>query len=283
MSTLKKVVYSLLIATALTVTGVVAWHVGPQTGQQGANRAEAQTVSRDIYSGLTVFAADNEEAKPQEEVAKIVIRAPEVAEIGELVRFDVSASKAESFKWLLVPETADFEVYNNGKRANFSARKTGEYMFIVSCAYKGTVDVVTHTVTVGTPVPKPGDYPIVEKPDAGAAIVEWVPYWCSLTVRPEEETRKLAESFEGIAATIAAGVNTTPEAIIKATSEANQRALGDSIEAWKPVLLSLQNEFKNRANAGTLVSPKQHGEMWREVATGLRAYADLFETHPILK
>lgn len=280
MSALKKVVYSLLITAALTATATVAWHAGPQMGGCLQTDPQVQTISRDVYSGLTVF-TDDEEIKPQGDVAKVVIRAPEVAEIGELVRFDVSASRAESFKWLLVPESADFEAYNDGKRATFSARKTGEYMFIIACACKGTVDVVTHVVTVGTPVPKPGDYPIIEKPDTGAAIVEWVPYWCSLTVRPEEETRKLAESFEGVAATIVAGVNTTAEDIIKATSEANRQALGDSMDAWKPVLLSLQNEFKNRANAGTLVSPEQHAEMWREVAAGLRAYADLFETNTI--
>jgi hypothetical protein len=106
----------------------------------------------------------------------------------------------------------------------------------------------------------------------------WLPYWCSLTVRAESETRKLADSFDAVAAAISSRVYTTPEEIIKATGEANRQALGDSLEAWKPVLLSLQNEFKARANAGTLASPEQHAEMWREVATGLRAYADLFET-----
>jgi hypothetical protein len=282
MGKFKRLIGTVLIVIILFVTGLVSWHVGPKMGAQFTSSPDAQTSSAGAYGGLTVF-KDDEEAKPEGDIAKIIVRAPEVAEIGELVRFDVSASQAESFKWLLVPESADFEVYNDGQQAIFSARKTGEYMFIVACAYKGTVDVATHVVTVGTPVPKPGDYPVVEKPDTKAPIKEWVPYWCSLTVRPEEETRRLAESFEGVAATIAAGVHTTPEEIVKATGDANQQALGDSVDAWKPFLLSLQNEFKKRAKAGTLVSPEQHAEMWREIAAGLRVYADLFETRTILK
>lgn len=269
-----------VLTTAIVAIMVLAYCYGTSgPGGQLTNSPPVQVADRDVYQHLTADADDDDApVETEKDVAKIIIKASNEAEIGQLIRLDVAASKAESFKWLLVPNSADFEVYDNGKRAVFSAREAGEYMFIVACAYKGTVAVTTHVVRVGNPVPKPGDYPIVAKPNAGAAISEWVPYWCSLMVRPKEETQKLAESFEGIAATISAGVNTTPEEISKATSDANRRALGDSLEAWKPFLLSLQNEFKNRANAGTLVSAEQHAEMWREVAKGLRVYTDLFET-----
>lgn len=261
---------ALLLALAYTVACM-----GPKIVEAYGTGPTGQHVERNVYNGLTIFSDDDVENL---DIAKIVIKAPIEAEIGELVRFDVSASWAESFKWVLVPESGDFEVYDGGKRAVFSARTSGEYMFIVACAYENTVDVVIHNIRVGNPVPKPGDYPVVIKPEAGAAFSEWLPYWCSLTVRTEAETRKLADSFDSVAATISAGVYTTPEEIIKATSEANRQALGDSLESWKMVLLSLQNEFKARANAGTLASPEQHADMWREVAVGLRAYADLFET-----
>ncbi len=233
-----------------------------------------QGVEKNVYSDLIVFLEDDMNL----DNARLVLKAVKEAEVGELVRFDVSDSWAETYKWILVPKSVDFEVYDSGQRAVFSARKAGEYMFIVACAYEGTVDVIMHTVRVGNPAPKPGDYPAVPEPEVDAALSEWLPYWCSLTVRTEAETRKLADSFEGVAATISAGVYTTPEEIIKATSEANQQALGDSLVSWKMVLLSLQDEFKARATAGTLASPKQHADMWREVAAGLRAYADLFDT-----
>jgi hypothetical protein len=233
-----------------------------------------QNVEEGVHTDYVIFSEDVENL----DTARISIQAPAEAEIGELVRLDVSDSCAESYKWILVPKSVDFEVYDNGQRAVFSARKAGEYMFIVACAYEGTVDVAIHVIRVGNPTPKPGDYPSVTKPEAKAAITEWLPYWCSLTVRTEAETRKLAGCFDGIAATISAGVYTTPEEIIKATREATREALGDSLESWKPVLLSLQDEFKARANAGTLASPEQHADLWRKVAAGLRVYADLFET-----
>jgi hypothetical protein len=270
--------HAVLGAAFIVLTSWAALYVAPEMGRQFAN---SPTTSQSVYEGLTV--ATDGESDPQDDGAKIVIKAQTTAEIGELVRFDVSASRAEAFKWILVPESVDFEVYNDGRRATFSAREDGEYMFIVACAYESTVDVKTHIVVVGNPGPKPDDYPRVPRPDSEAALGEWVPYWCALTLRPEEDALKLAESFDGVAATIAAGVNTTPAEIIKATGDSNRQALGDSVEDWKPFLLSLQNEFKKRAAAGTLVSPDQHAEMWREIATGLRAYADLFEGEEIEK
>lgn len=260
------------LVAAVFVTAGLSLYTGPKVAALRTTTTQSATGS--VYNGLTIFSEDEENL----DVAKIVIKAPIEAEIGELIRFDVSSSWAESFKWILVPLSGDFEVYNDGRCAVFSARKTGEYMFIVACAFEGTVDVTTHTVRVGNPTPRPGDYPVVPEPAVAAPLSDWLSYWCSLTVRVESEARELADSFDGIAAAISAGVYTTPEEIIKATGEANRQALGDSLTAWKPVLLSLQNEFKTRAIAGTLASPEQHANVWREVANGLRAYADLFET-----
>ena len=260
--------------TLLTLSAFACLYGVSKISENLGTKTTVQHTERNVYNGLTIFSDDGENL----DAAKLIINAPIEAEIGELVRFDVSASCAKSFKWVLVPKSGDFEVYDGGKRAVFSARKRGEYLFIVACAYENTVDIVTHTIRVGNPIPKPGDYPVVSKPEADAPFSRWLPYWCSLTVRTEAETRKLADSFDGVAANIAAGVYTTPEEIIKATGEANRQALGDSLESWKMVLLSLQNEFKARADAGTLASPEQHADMWREVAAGLRAYADLFET-----
>jgi len=268
----KVLLRSLLGVIAAVLIGWSALSVAPETKKQSTN---FPVVKLSVYEGLTGFTQDKEDL--QEEGAKIIIKAQTIAEVGELVRFDVSSSQAESFKWILVPESPDFEVYNDGRRATFSARKEGEYMFIVACAYKSKVDVTTHIVTVGTPGPKPNSYPNVSRPDSNAEVVDWVPYWCALTQRPQDGALKLSASFDGVAATISAGVNTTPNEIINATSESTRQALGDSIEDWKPFLLSLQNQFKDRAAAGTLVSPDQHAKMWREVATGLRAYADLFK------
>jgi hypothetical protein len=90
-----------------------------------------------------------------ESQAKVVLVAPSKARVGELVRFDVSESIADSFQWIMVPDSVDFETYDSGRKAVFSARSDGDYRFIVACAKDGTVDVVTHVVRVSGPPAQP--------------------------------------------------------------------------------------------------------------------------------
>jgi len=277
----KNTTLSLFLIAVLAVTGLMCGRTLRSQSNVVVAPAVEETVTTDIYGSLTVL-KDDEEVNPAADVAQVVVNAQELGEVGELIRFDVSESKAESFKWLLVPESVDFEVYDNGKRAVFSARRPGEYMFIVACAYKDTVDVTTHVVTIIGPDPQPDpdgpddEYPVVPKPAEGASFVEWMPYWCSQAKRPKDETMRLAASFESVAATISAGVNTTPQEIIAATGEANRQVLGASMQAWMPVLQNLQAELKTRAEVGTLTTAEQHAETWREIAEGLRGYAALF-------
>lgn len=212
------------------------------------------------------------------EGARMVMDAPTSGVVGELIRLDVSKSIADSFKWLLVPESIDFEVYNNGSRAVFSAREAGSYMFIVACAKDGRVDVITHIVAVT----KPGEsdpnkeYPKIDEPVAGSGLDKMLPYWCSIAKRDEKEALALAESFESVAAAIAAGVYTTPKEISKATGEVNRTALGSALESWMPVLSKLQVELQRRSNAGELKTPEQHAKVWIEIAEGLLNYAAMF-------
>ncbi len=236
-----------------------------------------------IYSGLT---SPNTPSTSMGDGAKLVIKAPEAGEVGELIRLDVSESAAAQFKWLLVPQSVDFEYYDNGKKAVFSARKPGDYMFIIACSLGDTVDVLTHVVKVIGTVPSPepnNNYPNVSRPQDGAPLVQWVPYWCSQGLRSRDEALKLAASFDSISATISAGINTTPEQIITVTSKSNRQALGDSIDGWIPILQNIQLEMKIRAQNGTLVTPEQHALLWREIADGLKAYASLFTATKVSK
>jgi hypothetical protein len=283
----KNTTLSLFLIVVLAMTGFMCGRTLQSQSNVVMAPAVEETVTPDVYGELTIL-KDDEEVDPVADVAQVVVNAQELGEVGELIRFDVSESNAESFKWLLVPESVDFEVYDDGKRAVFSARKPGEYMFIVACAYKGTVDVTTHVVTIVGPDPQPDpddpdEYPVVPKPAEGASLVEWMPYWCSQAKRPKDETMRLAASFESVAATISAGVNTTPQEIIAATGDANRQALGASMQAWMPVLQNLQAVLKTRAEVGTLTTADQHAEAWREIAEGLRGYAALFTKAAVLK
>ncbi len=234
-------------------------------------------INPSIYTGLTSV----NHASTNSDGAKLVIKAQEVGEIGELIRLDVSGSTAAQFKWILVPQSIDFESYAEGKYAVFSARKSGDYMFIVACGLGDTVDVLTHVVKIVGPAPLPPDpsvkYPVITRPQDGSALVTWIPYWCSQAQRTQEESLKLAASFDSVAATISAGINTTPQQIIEVTSKSNNQALGASIDGWIPVLQNIQLEMKIRAQAGTLTTPEQHALLWREVADGLTAYSTAFK------
>jgi hypothetical protein len=197
----------------------------------------------------------------EEAEAKIVISAPSVVRIGELARLDISESVADSFKWLLVPQTPDFLVYDAGSRAVFSGRTAGEYQFIVACAKGGTVDVVTHVIRVIGPPAQP----------TTDSLTEWLPFWNWTLNLPADECDRLADSFEGVAA-MAFDLD-EPGDWIKATAAANRDALGERIDAWKPMLDRIGAVLKKRAESGALMTPEQHRDMWLEIAAGLREAA----------
>lgn len=223
-------------------------------------------------SGANIHILHQDDVVQPDHIAHIVIKAQDTAEVGELVRFDLSASAAQSYKWILVPESVDFETYRDGEAAVFSARKPGEYMFIVACAYNGSVDVATHIVTVGG-----GIIPDVSKPDAVAGLDKWAVYWCSTNELPSDEAMRLAGSFEAVSAQIAAGVLQKASEIITATADANRKALGDSLPEWMPVLRELQAAMKRKAELGELLTPDQHRVLWKEIADGLRNYAAMID------
>ena len=192
--------------------------------------------------------------------ASIILQAPTKGKVGELIRFDLTKSEADSIKW--ISPTEDFEAYANGTRAVFSARTPGEYTFTVAAALGGTVDVVTHTVIITGPPKKPET----------ATLVEWIPYWLYPLQLDKAEAIKLAESFEDVASRI--DTLSTPKGIIEATATANRAALGTRIAAWKPLLVKVQASLTNKSRAGLLKTPEQHKETWNEIATGLRRYAE---------
>ncbi len=208
-------------------------------------------------------------------VAEIVLNAPKKAEVGELVRFDLTGSTGQAYKWLMVPATVDFEVFCEGQLTVFSARKPGTYMFIIGCAHNGTIDIVTHIVTITGPS-NPDIYsPEIVEPAEGSSLDKWIPYWCSINKRPQAEADLLASSFNNVAAQIAAQVLQQPTEIIQATADANRAALGKSLPGWKPVLRQIQVEIRAQADQGELTTPEQHRKLWIKIAEGLRAYATL--------
>jgi hypothetical protein len=185
--------------------------------------------------------------------AKIVLVAPDSITVGELARFDVSESIGESFRWIMVPDSNDFEIYDGGKRAVFSARKPGDYRFIVACALGDTVDVVTHVIHVKGPLAEP----------TTNSLAEWIPYWRHQLNLPANEV--LAVGFASIAAN--ADDLPTPEEWISATATLTRSVLGDDLEMWQPLLEKIGKALGNMQ----LQTPEAHAAVWMEIADGFRS------------
>lgn len=193
------------------------------------------------------------QSNQEQEQAQLTIQAPDKAKIGELVKFDVSESVADSFKWTVKPTTDDFLTYDDGARAVFSARKAGTYQFIIACAKGGTVDVHVHILKVKGPPTEP----------TTDSLVEWIPYWGR--DMPTDEAQALAQSFRKVTeANLMA-----PEDWIKTTAQANKEALGGSIDDWKFVLDKIGQVLEKRAEDGSLSTPDDHKSLWLEIARGL--------------
>lgn len=200
--------------------------------------------------------APAQEAPPDE--AKVVLVAPTQARVGELVRFDASNSTAESFKWLLVPQDClDFEVYAEGRKAVFSARKEGEYVFILAVAKGGKVDVIRHIVKIMGPPQTP----------TTNSLTEWIPFWNWSEGLPKQECDLVANVFEGVAEQYKL---TEATSWLQTTAEANRKALGARIEAWKPMLIKIGAALQKKAEAGLLATPEDYKKAWLEVAQGLK-------------
>lgn len=208
--------------------------------------------------------------------AEVLIDAPITAKCGQLVRFDLSKSSGSMFAWKVIPTSTNFEVYESGRKAVFSAEASGDYTFIVAAALNGTVDVKTHTVKVGTvtPPPTPPQPPPPPPVTPTSTVAAKITAWADAVTTPTKkaESLKLATSFDTVSAMIVAKSLTTPEDIIAKTAELNRSAMGTSLPAWVPFLTNLQTEMKTRAEAGTLTTVEQHSQLWREIANALKSY-----------
>jgi len=202
----------------------------------------------------------------------IVIEGPKEIKIGQLARLDVTKSAGKTFKWQILPSGVDFEVYDDGRKVIFSSGIPGDYTFIVACANDNDVDIKVLTIKVlpndGSPIPGPVP-PVPPSPVAG--LKGQVIVWAGVVNSPNKkaEAAKLATSFLAIQASIKGGQLVTIEQIIEATKVANRESLGNSLQVWVPFLEQLQKYLQTQAEAGLLVTPEQHAQVWGEISEGL--------------
>jgi len=249
------------------------------------NKQVASTAGGVLLAFAIVIATvglSNAAKLPTGDTATVVIEAPAQIAVGQLATLDVSKSQATSFSWKVVPETKNFRVIDNGRQAVFSGT-AGEYLFIVAAALGDTVDVKTHKITIGDGGPSPGPDPGPDpdpnpNPDPNPSnelalkVAEWAAAVQSPT--PRDDAMKLGQSFQSVASTISAGVLTETSAILAATKNSNQVALGNHSAAWASFMQSLNAELKTLASAGQLPDAEAHAMAWRSIGNGLQNYAE---------
>lgn len=177
--------------------------------------------------------------------AKIDLAAPAEAQIGELVTLDASNSEAVSFVWKVIPKTQDFKIIDDGKRAFFTSRKAGVYLFVVAAAKDDTVDCVIHEIRVTV------------EDEFMLMVKSWLP------AQPDPKIlQALARSF--IASTNTEDVDT----LIKQTSVANQAVLGNKLTQYKPFLIKLSKYLKQNYSDKSL---DEHITLWLKLAETLKS------------
>lgn len=192
----------------------------------------------------------------------LVLQAPDVCEIGELVTLDASASASPEVTWKVVrvdatlEECMDFKAF--GKVACFSAREASMWLVIVSGVGPDNQPIMmTHSITVDGGVPGPGPGPSIE-----SKIKQWSRLVESDNTR--EEAIKLAQSFRALA-----GAELPVDKVLEATALANKQALGTSLQAWMPFLDKLGTHLDELAANDGLSTRDDYQRTWNAIADGI--------------
>lgn len=190
----------------------------------------------------------------------IVLNAQDEAEIGELVRLDASGSDVDGLTWQILPETPDFEVIEEGRRAFFSSRVSGSYLIIVAGAKGGVPYLKHHTIDVvgDDPVTPPGPEGL------GAKVKRW-----TKAVKEYEGREVHALAIAGAFRTLSTAEDIDVDQMLGATATANSAILGDNVENWLPLLEPLGEELDAIMEAGGLSTRDNYKTIWLEIADGI--------------
>lgn len=206
--------------------------------------------------------------------AEVVAKFKNKVKVGDMIVIDLSKSLGGGFDYHVEPTPPDLQTFNDGKViVSGTGDKNVTYTFSLSCALNGDSDIEVIKINV-TGAPEPGP-----PPSPGDNIVEKVKDWADTVESPtkRDDTLALAQSFASVAIVIEQDTFSTPAELVQATSKSNQDALKDNLEYWKPFLDSLMSELKAMAQSDKLPDVKAHSAIWKEVAQGLREYADTLE------
>lgn len=186
----------------------------------------------------------------------IILKAPDICEIGELVRFDARDSTV-NLTWQILPATNDFEVVDQGKRAFFTSRIPGSYLVIIAGAKEDVPYLVHHTIVVEGDF-EPGPVTLAQKVSGWVAQVEDYE-------GKDIKAAALADVFRSLATKEEVSVDD----MLEATAVANSAVLGDDLEKWVPFLEALGNELDAYVEEGELDTRADYREIWLLIAKGI--------------
>jgi hypothetical protein len=195
--------------------------------------------------------------EPVEEIG-IILRAQEDAEIGELVRLDARESVVDGLTWQIIPDTPDFEVIEDGRRAFFSSRVGGSYLVIIAAAKDGIPFLKHHTITVIGEEPEPGPENLAGK------VRRW-----TKAVEDYEGRAEHAKAMALVFRKLATADDVSVDQMLEATATANSAVLGDNLEKWLPLLEPLGAELDAISAADGLDTREQYEAVWLAIADGI--------------
>lgn len=185
--------------------------------------------------------------------AVIKLDAPATFVTGELVVLDASKSKVTNLIWKIIPNTANFEIIDDGRRAIFSSDGSQkEYIIIIAGSKNGQVICSLFKMTEGNDIVINNELTALEM-----LMTNWLPEDYST-----DEVIKLVQSFKSVARVIESSNLTNIDEIIQATAWSNKDALGEAVDKWRPFLTNLQQYLENNP-------PTNHAQMWRTIAQSL--------------
>lgn len=218
-----------------------------------------QYLAKHDFRGRSSLVA-KQEAPP--ESGKLILKAPDSCEIGELVRLDLRESNVDGIIWKVLPETADFEIIDEGRRALFSSRVPGTYTFLIAGAKGGTPYLIYHSLPVNGGVgPSPGPLPAVS---LEVKVSGWVKKVADYPARKQH-----LAGMAGVFKKMAEAPDVKVEQILEATALANTAVLGADLQKWVPFLDELGKELDAMVAAKTLTTREQYKAAWLEIATAL--------------
>ena len=216
--------------------------------------------------------AEDEETRPDQ--AEVNIKASDKVKIGDMIVIDLSDSLGGGFDYEVEPTPPGLRTFDNGQIIVCgTGNKNVTYTFMISCALNGDSDIAVHKVTVeGAKVPAPPSKP-------GDDLVKKVKAWAIDVYSPtkRDDALALSQSFSSVAIIIDSGTFSTNAELVAATAASNRDALGQNLDAWTPVLNSLMSELKAMAQLGKLPDVKAHSKVWKDVARGLKEYANTLD------